>query len=134
MTAKLLSKLLLLLTLTCYCLPSLALDPKLNWRSLRSEHFIVHFPQSYAQAAQQTSLLAEQIHHRLSPQFAWQPDQPTHLVLNDFSDTANGSATVVPYNLISLNLSPPPSGSELSDFNDWMENLLVHEYSHILAR
>ena len=132
MTAKLLSKLLLLLTLTCYCLPSLALDPKLNWRSLRSEHFIVHFPQSHTQTAQRISHLAEQIHHRLSPQLAWQPDQPTHLVLNDFSDTANGSATVVPYNLISLNLSPPPSGSELSDFNDWMENLLVHEYSHIL--
>jgi len=123
---------LLLLTLTCYCLPSLALDPKLNWRSLKSEHFIVHFPQSYAQTAQQISVLAEQIHHRLSPQFAWQPDQLTHLVLNDFSDIANGSATVVPYNLIRLNLSPPPSGSELSDFNDWMENLLVHEYSHIL--
>lgn len=132
MPANLVQKSLLFIALVCFCLPSFALDPKLNWKSLPSDHFIVHFPESYLENAQQVSALAEKIHQRLSPQFNWQPDRPTHIVLNDLIDVANGNASIAPYNLIEVNLFPPRSGKELADFEVWMESLLIHEYSHIL--
>lgn len=109
-----------------------AYDPKLDWQSLLSENFIVHHPASQQNIAVDISRLAEKIHLQLSERLNWFPQGPTHIVLDDFTDYANGRASVVPFKLMRLNLAAPASATELADFKNWQETLLIHEYSHIL--
>jgi hypothetical protein len=62
----------------------------------------------------------------------WAPTQRTELLLSDQTDSANGSATALPYNAIRLNVTAPDDLSPLGDVDDWYLELLTHEYTHIL--
>lgn len=106
-----------------------------GWETMRSAHFEVHFPSSdstYYALAERSLAIAESTHEELVPFFASAPDQPTHLVLSDDRDTANGWATSFPFAQIRLYLTPPSSLSGLENYGDWLSLLIRHEYVHIL--
>jgi len=107
-------------------------DPSLRWRTIQTEHFRIHFYQGEELAARALAVRAERAHRILAPLLGHVPTRPTHIVLSDEVDTANGSASVLPYNLIHLFASGPESESVLNDFDDWFNLLITHEYSHIL--
>ena len=98
-------------------------DPSLRWRTLETEHFRIHFYQGEEKLARSLAVRAERAHRILSPLLGHAPSRPTHIVLTDDVDSANGSASVLPYNLVRLYASGPESESVLNDFDDWM-NLL----------
>src|SRR5437867_2616477 len=79
--------------------PARAGDPHLDWRTLETEHFRIHFYQGEERAARALAVRAERAHRIMSPLLAHSPSRPTHLVLTDEVDSANGSASVLPYNL-----------------------------------
>jgi len=110
----------------------LAVDPRLNWNTSESEHFIIHFSDGYAELAQKAANSAEKAHEKLQPQFNWRPLEKTHLVISDESDSANGYATPLFFNRSVIFVVAPDSASGLEDFDDWMETLITHEYTHIL--
>ncbi len=72
------------------------------------------------------------MHARLSPQLEWTPAQRTSFVLTDHIDYANGWVTPLPFNHGQLYLSPPDGPDGLEDFDDWLELLMTHEYTHVL--
>jgi hypothetical protein len=107
-------------------------DPSLRWRTLETEHFRIHFYQGEQAAARALAVRAERAHRLLAPLLGHAPAVPTQVVLTDDVDSANGSATVLPYNLVRLFLTAPESESVLNDYDDWLNLLITHEYSHIL--
>ena len=107
-------------------------DPKLHWRTLDTAHFEIHFHDGEAALAQRVAALAEQIHDKLTAPLNWQPTARTQLVLTDRFDYANGSATPFPRNQMNIIVTPPRSDSSINDYNDWLNTLLTHEYTHIL--
>src|SRR5262249_27069313 len=107
-------------------------DPHRRWRTLETEHFRIHFYQGEEKTARGLAVRAERAHRLLAPLLGHVPSRPTHIVLTDDVDSANGSASVLPYNVIRLFLSGPESESVLNDYDDWMNLLITHEYSHIL--
>jgi len=109
-----------------------AVDPRLNWNTIESQHFYIHYADGYEQLAQKTANAAEQAHLKLQPKINWQPDDKTHLVVSDETDTANGYATPINFNRSVLFMAPPDSANTLEDFNDWLETLVTHEYTHTL--
>jgi len=109
-----------------------AIDPRLDWFSLATPHFIIHFPEENEALAELIAERAESAHKELSPWFNWQPKEKTHIVLNTSESRANGSAFAIPYNRIELNMVIPEAGGNLSDFADWWTLLITHEYAHIL--
>ena len=111
---------------------SFAVDPRPNWFTLQTPHFLIHYPAGNENLATLISERAENIHIKLSPWFAWQPKKRTHIVLNTSTSRANGSALSIPYNRIELHTIIPEVESKLSDFSDWWTLLLTHEYAHIL--
>jgi Tol biopolymer transport system component len=124
---------LALMALTCLIASrAYAGDPNRRWRTLETEHFRIHFYQGEEKVARALAVRAERAHRILSPLLAHEPSRPTHIVLTDDVDSANGSASVLPYNLIRLFASGPESESVLNDFDDWMNLLITHEYTHIL--
>jgi hypothetical protein len=55
-----------------------------------------------------------------------------HVVLNDETDSANGFAQSIPYNLIGVNAVAPEEVGDLSYYDDWVWGLIVHELAHIV--
>ncbi|MES0326917.1 MAG: hypothetical protein ABUK13_01890 [Gammaproteobacteria bacterium] len=124
--------LLLLCLLSSNIFAGYSHDSRLNWYSIHSPHFHLHYHDGLEEMARETLSLAEQIHTRLSKQLNWTPEEPVNLVLTDEYDSSNGMATPFPSNWIMLFVSPPDDLIGLEDHAGWMELLLTHEYTHIL--
>ena len=122
----------LLMSLSGPLFAALSQDPSLNWQTLYTNHFEIHFHDGEASLAQQVGSIAEQVHTRLTKKFRWTPQQRTQVVLTDRFDYANGSATPMPRNTMNLQVSPPTGNSVISDHDNWLELLITHEYTHII--
>ncbi|MDO6496535.1 hypothetical protein [Photobacterium sanguinicancri] len=103
-----------------------------TWLTQDSEHFSVSFRNGHEQEASRALDIAERVHTELLPFFKTAPRIKTQLVLVDDVDVSNGWATPVPYPQIRLYMSPPDDVSSLASNDEWMHNLLRHEYTHIL--
>lgn len=107
-----------------------AYDPELDWKTIETPHFKLHFESKHRQIADDTVALAEIIHKDLAKKFQWEPRRKTHLVLTDHTDVANGYASPLPFNRSVLFVHPPQAGE--MDMKDWLTSLLTHEYTHVL--
>ena len=109
-------------------------DPKLLWKTLETKHFRFNYYSTEDEVAQHVATLAEAIYQRLVPVIGWPPttEQRTEVVITDQTDSANGSATALPYDTINLYVTAPDDMSPLGDVDDWYLELLTHEYTHIL--
>ncbi|MDP8255443.1 MAG: hypothetical protein P9M14_06820 [Candidatus Alcyoniella australis] len=126
------SLLLIVLLVLGLCLPSLAYDSRLVWRTLETEHFYVHFHDGERELALRAAILAEQVFDMLSEQLDWQPWGKVQLVIADDSDRANGWASTIPYNTVRLYATAPTSDQRIDEYGDWFHGLLMHEMTHVL--
>jgi Omp85 superfamily domain/WD40-like Beta Propeller Repeat len=107
-------------------------DPELVWHSIETPHFRITYYSGEAEIAQHVADLVEAIHRRLTPAIGWAPSERTEIALTDITDSANGSATALPYDAIRLYVTAPDDLSPLGDYDDWYQELVTHEYTHIL--
>jgi len=103
-----------------------------KWRTLQTEHFQIHYYNGSEAAAERAAQVLERAHARLSVGLGHSPALRTHVVLNDATDSANGSATVFSFPQISANVTAPDSLSVLEAYDNWLDVLLTHEYTHIV--
>ena len=112
------------------------LDPRLNWYTIESDHFDVHFSSrgrpdsSGTELAREVADICEEVHATLTPAVGWAPRARTQIIIADFYDYFNGWAAPFPNNVITV-IPTPPAGSK-SNEGDWLRTLILHEYSHIL--
>ncbi|MFH1129693.1 MAG: DPP IV N-terminal domain-containing protein [Pseudomonadota bacterium] len=113
-----------------------AADPSLKWRTLVTPHFYVHYYSSIrhneAEVAQRVARRAEKAHAVLAPILRHSPSRRTHIVVTDDTDSANGSAQIIPMNIVRVFVTGPSSLGALNDYDDWLYGLLIHEYTHVL--
>jgi Tol biopolymer transport system component len=114
-------------------------DPKREYRTVESDHFIIHYWRPPGEAsrglddvARRVAVVAERAHRVLSPALDHQPSEKTLIYLTDDTDSANGFAGVLPKNAIQLYATAPDGFTELDDYDDWLYGLVAHEYTHIL--
>lgn len=121
------------------CLPSLALllaaplaaqAPNLDWRTISTPHFYVHFNPNTEGLARRVAADAERAYSQLSEQLQ-PPRGKIDVVLTDDFDGSNGSATPFPTNRIIVYANPPVSESALRYTNDWAQMVISHELTHI---
>ncbi len=124
--------LLILLILSESALSAVMFDPQLKWKSIKTDHFYIHFHQGLGKIALRLSEIAEDAHKDLTKDIGWQPALRTDVVLVDNTDMANGFAIPVPYNKIQLYITRPMLNSVLNNYRDWLKLVFVHEYTHIL--
>lgn len=109
-----------------------ASDPSLAYHTLQSKHFRITYHTGCEEVARRVADVAESIHRNMVQHVGWEPREITEIFLSDLTDTANGSASAVPYNAIRLNVTAPDDLSPLGDVDDWYTELVTHEYTHIL--
>ena len=107
-------------------------DPTRIYRTIESEHFIIHYYAPMDDVARRIAVVAERAHTTLAPALDHAPSDKTILVVVDDTDSANGFASVLPRNVLQLNATGPSSFTELDDYDDWLYGLVAHEYTHIL--
>lgn len=107
-------------------------DPDLDWYTLETEHFNIHYPTGLEPIARRIAQVSEAAHARLSGPLGYAPAARTEVLVTDTSENANGSATALPYNAIRLFVTAPDDFSPLNDHDDWYLSLVTHEHTHIL--
>ena len=105
-------------------------DPRLNWQTLKTEHFWIHHPAALKEQAHDLADRAESMWPEQTTRFNWIPSNPIQMVISDQTDSPNGLATPLPYNTIFLYPVPPADDSTLDYYDDWMNTLFVHEFTH----
>jgi Tol biopolymer transport system component len=106
-------------------------DPEVAYRTVTTPHFYIMYPEGYRPLAYRTAQLAEANFHFLQKRYASAPEGRTSIVINDQTDQANGSATLLPNKVITLFVTAPTRVSGLEEYDDWLSTLLVHEMAHI---
>ena len=106
-------------------------DPRLHWRTIETQNFLIHFAEQNRAQARVAASTAERLYPQITSLLDWQPGQRTHVVLLDSADFANGYASPVPFNYSTIFLSPPDDG-ELLQNQDWLELVMSHEFFHIV--
>lgn len=107
-------------------------DPELAWWTIETKHFHITFPSGLEPVARRIAEVAETAHERLKGPLGYEPTSVTEVVITDDSESANGSATALPYNTVQLYATSPDDFSPLNDYDDWYLSLVTHEYTHIL--
>lgn len=95
-------------------------------------HFELIYDAQYQTLADDYAKSLENSFRTLSPLYETFPEK-TAVVLNDNSDLTNGFATVIPYPMIQSFPVLPSSQDSIGEYGHWSEELLMHEYTHILA-
>jgi hypothetical protein len=112
--------------------PARAGDPYVRWYTLTSPHFRVHFHAGLEPLAQKVAAVAEGVFQRVTPSLGYVPTTRTEIVLTDDSEAANGVASQLPYPAVLLYASAPDDMSSLGEYDDWVTELVTHEFTHIL--
>lgn len=107
-------------------------DPRLDWSTLHSEHFDIHFHDGEQALAGKVAAIAERAHTELTAYFEWTPVAKTQVVLTDRMDFSNGWATPIPYNQMNLIVTPPDDITFIDNYDDYLVFLITHEYTHIV--
>jgi hypothetical protein len=107
-------------------------DLSQRWRTLETEHFLVHYYEPHGDLARRVAVLAERAHRVLTPALGHVPEDRTHITITDDVDGANGFASAVPRNQIGLFATAPDALSVLADHDDWLYGLVAHEYVHVI--
>ncbi len=112
--------------------PSWAVAPNLDWRTILTPHFRVHYHRGETALADRMAHLGEEVLPVLAKALGHFPEDPIHIILTDETDSANGLADVLPYNHVLLFAAVPDVGSGLGDFDEYRRMLLTHELAHIV--
>ena len=103
-----------------------SVPPDEDWRQFSTEHFVVTYPAPLDDLAQRAGAMAERAWQQLADRFVGTPDTPVQLLLTDHADFANGFATPIPFNRVTIFTRPPVDGGSISYFDDWLEMVITH--------
>lgn len=107
-------------------------DRQVRWHQIETDHFILAYHEPLGVLARRAAFLCERAHARVSDVLATETSDKTYVVLSDGTDSANGSATSLPYNTLRIFASAPDDLSSLGDVDDWLHLLITHEHTHVL--
>ncbi|MBX3233801.1 MAG: PD40 domain-containing protein [Labilithrix sp.] len=110
-----------------------AFDPTLRWHTIETPHFRVTYFDGLEQVAQHVASTMESIYGEMVIAMGYEPQKDkTEVLVIDPTESANGSASALPFNAMRLYVTSPEDLSPLGDVDDWYLELLAHEYTHVL--
>ncbi len=103
--------------------------PELDWQTLETEHFIIHFHQGTERSAREAGIVAEKAYGPITTIYQYEPDSKTHLIIQDTDDYSNGAAYYYDNKIVIWAL---PLDFDLRGSHRWMQNVISHEFTHIV--
>jgi sugar lactone lactonase YvrE len=103
--------------------------PNLEWRTIETEHFFVHYHDGTERTARVVAKIAEEIFDPITSLYNHQPDQKVSFIIRDHDDISNGAAYFFD-NKIEIYASS--MDYELRGTHNWLRNVITHEFTHIV--
>ncbi len=103
--------------------------PELNWQTIETEHFIIHFHDETERSAREAAIAAEHIYGPITTIYQFEPDSKTHLIIKDVNDSSNGMAF---YYDNKIEIWARPLDFDLRGAHRWIQNVITHEFTHII--
>lgn len=95
-------------------------------------NFHIHFPVNKNDFRKKIVEVIQSEFEYFHQYFDYRPQGDVHFLIVSAMES-NGLAKVFPYNMVILNDYPPLAPHYLSNTTDWIKQLVVHEYIHILT-
>jgi len=106
--------------------------PDADWRTLRTPHFIVVYPQDLEEWSRTMAERLESVRTAVGAEVGSLPRKPVTVLVTDPYSVSNGSAwPFLESPAIVLWPTPPDPRSTIGDSRSWPEILAVHEFTHI---
>lgn len=117
--------------------------PDLEWYSIETEHFVIHYPQSKKQegndhyltaewTAKKSAQVAEEMWPRMCAEFNYYLQEKVHIVLLNQSDDLEGF-TIPNWDWIEISSNPGGDFYRQRGRMDWLPDVLVHEFAHVVS-
>lgn len=102
---------------------------ELEWFTIETEHFYVHYHRGAERTAQLTAKIAEEIYSPVTSLYNHKPDQKVSWIIKDYDDYSNG-ATYFYDNKIEIWATS--MDFDLRGTHNWLRNVITHEFTHII--
>ena len=103
--------------------------PELEWRTIDSPHFYVHYHEGAERTARVVSRIAEEIFEPVTALYDHRPSEKVSLIIRDVDDISNGAAYFYENR---IELFAPSMDFELRGTHNWLRNVVTHEFTHIV--
>lgn len=104
--------------------------PQLQWQTIETEHFKVHYHQGAVRTANKVAEIAEEVYPHVTGLYQYEPKDKTEFIIKDVADYSNGAAYFYD-NKVEIwaeNLDYILRGA-----HNWLRDVVTHEYIHIIS-
>ena len=108
---------------------SLYNHPELEWKTIETEHFKIHFHQGTERSAREAATAAEMVYQPITDLYDFRPTTKTEIIIKDVDDYSNGSAYFFE-NMIEI--WAKPLDYDLRGSHRWIQDVVAHEFTHIV--
>ena len=108
-------------------------DPKLEWKTIETGHFYVHYHEGTEKIALELARESERALAELTDRLDHSPRAKVHLVVSDSTDFPNGITRVFPYPQVLYYPVLPRSDSDIDHYDKWIRTIATHELTHIVV-
>lgn len=103
---------------------------EIDWRTVRTEHFEIHYHPGEEWSAEQAARIAEEIYGPITDFYSFEPGSPIHISLFDKTDIAEGATY---YYLNRIDISASDIEFHLRGTANWLRNVITHEFTHMVS-
>lgn len=103
--------------------------PELDWRTIETERFFVHYHDGAERTARVVAKIAEEIYEPVTSLYGHRPDQKVSFIIRDHDDIANGAAYFYENK---IEIFAPSMDFDLRGTHNWLRNVVTHEFTHIV--
>ncbi len=103
---------------------------ELEWQTLTTDHFLVHFHQGAEQTARRAAAVAEEVYPAITRLYDYAPKGHTHLIIRDTDDFSNGAAY---YYDDKFEIWASALDFELRGTHNWVRDVVTHEFTHMVS-
>jgi hypothetical protein len=104
--------------------------PEINWRTVTSDHFAVHFYDNTEPFVSPAIAIAEEVYPGLNEAYGFFTTKKIDIVLADYDDYTNGFADWLGGGVM---IWTPDGAFSFRGNTTWLRNVLTHELTHIIT-
>ena len=104
--------------------------PEIKWQTINTEHFEIHFYEDTELLAREAAGILEHVYPKITQLYQFEPKNKTHIIFTDVEDIANGAAYYYDNKIL---IWASPLDIALRGSHKWLENVLTHEFVHIIS-
>jgi len=130
-----LKKILILAYVILFIVPVYGQDipynhPELDWYTIETEHFDVHYHEGTERTAKIVTKISEDIYGPITQLYQYEPDGKVHFIIRDHDDFSNGAAY---YYDNKVEIWANPMDFILRGTHNWLRNVVTHEFTHMIS-